>query len=180
MKFFNYINEILSLEKTMIGFSIKTYSLSKVINHLKEILFNYNVREYEIIKDPHITIAQITSKVPKDEIIREIDKIKINFEFKPKKLKVLHGKFVPFDFITIEYKKNDNFKNIFNLLSSKFDVIRFPGGNIPHVSLIKIPKNLISDNEFFETIENLNIKLPRIKPVSIVLYNKKYEVEYEK
>ncbi|MFW6129854.1 MAG: hypothetical protein ACOC56_01645 [Atribacterota bacterium] len=179
MRLEQYLVELKKIERTMIGFSVNQSKLSNVYDHIKEIMFNHHIDRYEIIDDPHISIAQIPGKVEKDKLIRAVHSISKNVEFVPKKLKILEGKRVPFDFITIEYKKNNKFINDFNKIAEEFEVIKFPGGNIPHVSLFKLNKGQVS-KDFIETIEELKIKIPYLKPTKVVMYNQRFELEYKK
>ena len=178
MRLTRFINEVKMMDKTMIGFKIDPHSFTSIIKKISNILKNSNIH-YEVIKDHHITIAQIVGKNPKDDIIREINTIK-GLKFKPKGISKIYGPIVKKDFIAIEYRINDKYINIFKEIAHKFDVRLFIGGPIPHISIIKAEPNLISDSLFDVILSEIKSKLPLAIPDSVVLFNKKFQIEFEK
>ena len=176
MKFKQYLDEAKKLDNTMIGFGLDKKRFKPLSSYIKSWLIRYNI-PYEEIKDPHFSIVQITGKYDKDELIREINDINKDIVFKPKELKIFRGKVIPKDFITIEYKPNNEFVSIFKNLESKYEIRSFPEIK-PHISLFKVESNMITDKMFKDMRFSLPI-IPSVKPANKELFNKKFEVEYK-
>jgi hypothetical protein len=174
MRFENYLNEVKNMEKTMIGFGVDNNYFISLASKIKEILDKKGL-SYEEVKEKHVTIAQIPGKYPKDNLIRDINKIKTNVTFKPKSLGIFKGIMVDNDFIVVEYSSSDKYKAIFNYIASKYNVRMFPGGIRIHISLFKIPRNSMEVSEL-ESIK----KLPKIQASSVELFNNKFSIEYKK
>src|SRR6056297_89996 len=100
-KFCKYLKEK-RMQSTMIGFSIEENKLNRTIDYIKSWLIRYRV-PYEIVEKSHISVAQITNKVKKDELVRLVNEIsKEPFKFNIKKPAILAGR--DWDFITLELK----------------------------------------------------------------------------
>jgi hypothetical protein len=179
MKFSNYLNELAKISKIMVGFTFDDRYFINLRKHLTEIFFNNQVEGYTEVEDPHITIAIIPGTVLKDKLVREINKIKADFRFNPKHLKVFKGLNTPFDYVTIEYKNSVNFQKSFKDIADDFEVVMFPEGSKPHISLYKIPKGELSD-DVIDMIQSFHTKLPVIEPEATALYNSNEVVEYQK
>jgi hypothetical protein len=180
MKFNSYLrnlNELKNMCKIMVAFSIDFSRVKKLSQEVAKILDDNNVT-YEIPKDYHITIVQIPSACAKDEIVRTIHSIPTDISFTPKVVSVLPGLTTPYDYITVEYKKNDEFAKIFKDLSLEYEVIHFAGGTKPHITLFRVPKGQLHD-DVINIIKNTKFKIPYIEPKSVELFNKNFKVEYE-
>ena len=172
----NDISEVKNMSNTMIGFGIPKANLKKLSSYIKSWLIRYEI-DYEEVKEPHFTIAQITGKYEKDELIREIHKIDKNMTFKPKGIKIFRGKTITKDFIVLEYKPNNEFVKIFKDLQSKYEVKYF-GSIKPHTSLFIIEPNVMTD-ELFSDLEYSLPRIPSLRPINKELFNKKFEVEFK-
>ena len=185
MNFREYIDNIIlkdliaeakKMDNTMIGFGISKRDFKRLSSYIKSWLIRYKI-DYDEIKAPHFTIAQITGTYEKDELIREIHSIDSDITFKPKSLKIFRGKNIPKDFIVLEYKPNDEFVKLFKDIQSKYEV-RYFGSIKPHISLFTIEPNAMTD-ELFKDLEYSLPKIPVVKPINKELFNKKFEVEYK-
>ena len=178
MRLKQYITEKKWMKRTMIGYKVNHQDIKSISDTVKSFL-DRNKIVYEQSMSHHITIAQIIGTYTKDEIVREINTLPSNFMMNPKKLKLLWGKNVKKWFITIEYKSNKEYKEAFNGVESIFpEIVRFPGGMKPHVSLFSIKGDF--DLYVWNDIEHRKFKLPKIKLKEIQLFNKKFEVEFVK
>jgi hypothetical protein len=175
-RLYNYINEAKKMKNTMIGFGIDRSQFKRVQSYIKSWLIKHNI-EYETVKDPHFTIAQITGNYTKDELVREINSMDMNVLFRPKDIKVFQGKNIPKDFIVLEYKVNHKFLKAFNDIAAKYE-IRYFASVKPHISLFTIEQGVMT-TELFEDIKFSMPKLPTVKPKEKQLWNKAFKVEYK-
>jgi len=175
-KFYNYIYEK-SMGSTMIGFGIDESKLKRTIDYIESWLIRYKV-PYELVEKNHISVAQIKSKVKKDELVRLINKISNQpFKFKIKKITMLPGR--QWDFIALELNRSENFIKLFNDIKKKYDVVEFSGGMRPHISLIRITPGIATD-EFMADIVR-NVPLPKkILSKKVELWNPRFKVDYSK
>lgn len=176
MRLEQYINEKYKMQGTMIGFEIDKNAFKNLSDQIGEILRDNNI-PYELITKPHITIAQISGKYPKDELVREMNKIK-PLIFNPKGITMFWGFNVKKWFVVAEYKARSDFTEKFKDISSKYEVRSFPGGMKPHTSLMMINEDIPEDLQ--KQIKALGKKLPKIKTKGVALFNNKFQVEYKK
>jgi len=175
-RFESYIIESKNMSNTMIGFGIPKSKLKQLSSYIKSWLIRYKI-DYDEVKEPHFTIAQITGKYEKDELIREMHKINMDMMFKPVGLRIFRGKTIAKDFIVLEYKPNNEFVKLFKDLQSKYEVKYF-GSIKPHTSLFTIKQNAMTD-ELFDDLDYSLPKIPNLKPINKELFNKKFEIEYK-
>lgn len=175
MRLYNYITEKYNMSGTMIGFEVDRNAFNSVSDEIGEILRDSNI-PYELITKPHITIAQITGKYPKDELVREMNKIK-PVRFNPKGITLFWGFNVKKWFVVAEYKNRPEFTEKFKEISSKYEVRSFPGGMKPHTSLMMINEDIPEDIQ--NQIKALGRRLPKIKTRGVALFNNKFQVEYK-
>lgn len=189
MRFHNYIKEQKrtgkKMERTMVGYNVGYNNISGISEYIKSWLDRYNIN-YSQNTDPHITVAQIYGKYTKPEIIRTIQKLPANFTMQPKQLKLLYGHNVKKYFITIEMKKNQDYIKAHDMVREKLpEVVTFPGGMKPHISLFTLTDvNLetmeLEDKDLYmwrEIVER-RPKLPKIKLNKVVLFNSKFLPEF--
>lgn len=177
MRLNRYINEAKWMNRTMFGYAVDFNEIRKISEIIKSFLDINNV-VYNQAMNPHITIAQVKGKYTKDELVREIHKLPSNFSMTPKQLKLLWGKNVKKWFIAIEYNKANEYNKAFEMIEDEFpEVVKFPGGMKPHVSLFSIEGEF--DLYVWNEIEQRNYKLPTIKLGKVQLFNKNFEVEFE-
>jgi hypothetical protein len=175
MKFNKFLFKTKKMSKTMIGFKIDNIYFKKIENFMKNILNNKNIK-YEDIKEKHITIAQITGKYDKDDLVRDVNIIKTNIIFKPKGIEIFKGINTNYDYIVLEYKTNTKFLNIYKRLSAKYNIKTFDKGPRAHISILRIERD---SNLSIKDLQQ-HIKFPTVRPSSIELFNSSFEVEYEK
>lgn len=175
-KFCKYLEEK-SMQSTMIGFGIDSSKLKRTIDYIESWLIRYKV-PYELVEKNHISVAQITSKVKKDELVRLVNKISNQpFKFNIKKPVVLPGR--EWDFISLELKRNPKFLELFEKIKQEYNVREFPGGVRPHISLIRITPG-IATPEFLSDVMK-DVPLPKeIKSKEVELWNPRFKVEYKK
>ena len=175
MRYDFFINEAKTLSDTMIGFLAKSSDFKRTADYIQSWLDRFDI-DYDRINAPHFSIAQITSSEKKDDMVRQIDLIEGPIKFTPKDLEVLEGR--EKDFIVIAYKPNNEFVSIFKELSGKYEVKWF-GELKPHISLFSVPKATIK-KKLFDNIEFSLPILPKVKTTSIGLWNKRFQLEYER
>jgi hypothetical protein len=180
MKLYKYIKEAKKMEKTLIAFDVDGSTLRGVQNEISKYLTNADIKHQVLTGNPHISVAQIISPIEKDKLNRIIQDIKIQVRFKPKELVKLYGSITGKDFIAIEYKSNQKYKDIFSDIYSEIpnSIRTFPGGMRPHVSLITLEKDVLSKGLLSEIEER--VKLPKIIVKSISLFNKKHKVQFSR
>ena len=177
MRYYNYLNEAKYLQKTMLGYHIDYNQIKSTSLYIKSFFDRYNVK-YNINTNPHLTIAQMTGKYEKDEIVRTMSELPVGFTMKAKKVKMLYGQFVKKYFVTIEYNRSVEYIYAHNLIRERFkDVKTFPGGMIPHVSLFNMEEKDI-DPYIWNEIDQRKINLPDISLNKIVLFNSKFLPEF--
>ena len=176
MRLQQYINEKFNMTGVMIGYEVDKNAFKSLSDQIGEILRDNNI-PYELIVKPHISIAQITGKYPKDELKREMDKIK-PVKFNPKGITMFWGFNVKKWFVVAEYKARPEFTKKFKELSEKYEVRSFPGGMKPHTSLMMINEDIPEDIQ--NQIKSLGKKLPKIKVRGVALFNNKFQVEFKK
>lgn len=166
------------LQKTMIGYKVKYTDISKLSEYVKSWLDRYNI-PYKQNKDVHVTVAQIPGKYSKDKIVRTMQNLPTNITLSPKKFKLLYGHNVKKWFITIEYKKHDKYLKAHETVKENLpEVMSFPGGMKPHISLftLDVKEEVIYD--IWNEITQRDLKLPKIKVSDIQLYNSKFAQEF--
>jgi hypothetical protein len=142
MKFYNYLNEK-KLTGTMIGYSISPKSIKRVSDYITSFLDRYEI-PYELNETPHISISQITGTYEKDDMVREMMKLDKTISMNIKELKIFHGPIAKKDFIALEFNNSNEFRNSVKTLNEKFPEFRsFPGGMLPHTSLVSCELNSI-------------------------------------
>lgn len=176
MRLENYIlQEKFNMKGTMIGYEVDRKAFDSLADQIGEVLRDNNI-SYELITKPHISIAQITGKYPKDELVREMNKIK-PMRFNPKGLTMFWGFNVKKWFVVAEYKARPEFTEKFKEIASKYEVRSFPGGMKPHTSLMMINQDVSEDIQ--NQIKALGRKLPKIKTRGVALFNNKFQIEYK-
>ena len=177
MRLNNFLLEKKWMERTMIGYGVEWRNIEKISTTIGSWL-DHNNLVYNQIKTPHITIAMITGRYPKDEIAKKMMVLPKNFNMKPKKLKLLWGMNVKKWFIGIEYERVPEFVQARKQIKEIFpEVVEFKGGQVPHVSLFSIENDF--DLYIWNEISQRDYSLPSIKTGKVQLYNKKFEIEFE-
>ena len=176
MRLKQYIIEGKKLENPMIGFGFKYNDIKNVVDFIESELIQENIK-YQHPDDYHLSLAQIQGTYDKDELVRTVHSLKLNYKLKPLNIKILRGKRVPKDFIVIEYKPNERFVKEFMDISKEYTTIKF-GKIIPHISLFTVKKGIISDS-FIKSL-NSSITLKSVKPTEVQIWNIKHEKEYIK
>lgn len=176
MKFKAYIEEAKRMDSTMLGFEIRSSKFKRISDYIESWLQRYDI-EYKKAKDPHFTIAQITGKYRKDELVRELNAISQDIKFRPRDLTIFRGVNIKRDFIVARYFPSKEFAKLFHNLANKFEV-RYFSELAPHISLFNVEQNAI-DDKLFKEMEYSKPKLPTVKPAGKQLWNKSFEVEYK-
>ena len=178
MKFEEYLNEGKKMTGTMIGFGLSKNKLKSIIDYVESWMKRYEV-DYEMTKNLHFTLAQITGKYEKDELIREIDKLsKGGIQFKPKGVSLFRGINIKRDFIVMEYKPNDKYINSFKEVAKELEIRKFESVR-PHVSICNIEQNKLDKKLYVDMVFSFP-KLPTMKAKEIELWNSKFAKEYKR
>jgi len=177
MKLKIFLDEAKNMDNTMIGFGIDKSSVKKIQDYIKSWLIKNKIK-YKNIDSPHISIAQIPEKYPKDDLVRTINTIKKGIVFEPKDIILLKGKNGKDDYVVIEYKVNMDFINAFRKVEDDY-VIRHFSSIKPHISLFIIPTDSIS-SKTWEDIKYSMPELQKIKAKEVELWNKNQEIEFKK
>lgn len=179
MKFYKYINEK-KLIGTMIGYSISPRSIKRVTEYITSFLDRNNIK-YSLNETPHISVSQITGVYEKDEMVRAMMKLDKNISLNIKELKIFHGPIAKKDFIALEFNNSNEFRNSVKTLNEKFPEFRsFPGGMLPHTSLVSCELNSIDPyvwNDISKGFKNLKL-VKKIKTDGISLFNNKFTPEF--
>ena len=179
MKLRKFLNEIKMMEQTLIAFAVDAKKFRDLQSRIEGLLKGYSISYNALTNDPHISVAQIVGRHPKDEIIRAMHKIG-SIKFKPKELTKLYGSYTKKDYITIEYRANQAYQELFNTVRETFMVKLFPDGMKPHISLFSLEPKILSDRVFKEIVKEVGRSLPVIKPKDIVLFNKMHNLEFSR
>lgn len=179
MRLKKFLNDAKAIEQTLIAFAIDGKKFKDLQTQIEIILKEYNISYNILINDPHISVAQIVGRHPKDEIIRTMHKIG-SIKFKPKELTKIYGSYTKKDYITVEYRANQVYQGLFNKVREQFLVKLFPEGMKPHISLFSLELNVLGDKVFQEIIKKVGRSLPVVKPKNIVLFNKMHNVEFSR
>ena len=176
-KFNKYLKEK-SLQRTMIGFGVDNPpKLNRLAEYIESWFIRYNV-SYEPIEHKHISIAQITDRVKKDELIRIVNAISPRpFEFNVKQIVVLKGR--EWDFLALELKRSKEYLDLHNQIKEKYNVVEFPGGMKPHISLIKFEGGFASPDFMYDVIADAPVP-KRIRAKKRDLWNPKFQIDYIK
>lgn len=164
------------MQSTMIGFRIDESKIKSTVDYIESWLIRYKV-PYWHIDNKHISIAQITDKARKDELVRKINQISTSYIFNVKKVTVLYGR--DWDFLALELKKSKDFIDLYEKIKQDYNVVEFQGGVKPHVSLIKIEKGIASDEFFADVLRD--VPMPKkIKAKKVDLWSPQFQVVYTK
>ena len=177
MRLQQYINEGKKLTDPMIGFGFKYSDIKNIVDYIESELIQENIK-YSIPDDYHLSLAMIQGTYDKDRLVRTANKLKLDYKLKPVGIKILRGKVVPKDFITIEYKPNDRFVNDFKNISKEYKTMKF-SKIIPHISLVTVKHNSVPDGLIKSLIDN-SPKLKPIIPTEVQIWNAKHQKEYIK
>jgi len=176
-KFKKYIKEK-AMSSTMIGFGIDSAKIDRLAKYLESWFIRYKV-PYENIDHKHISIAQITDKARKDELVRIVNKISPQpFEFKIKKITVLHGR-AKWDFMALELRRSEEYLKLHEWIKDMYNVVEFPGGMKPHISLIKMASGIASDEFMADIIRDAPVPR-RVRAKKVELWSPKFQVDYSK
>lgn len=170
--------EAFKMSKTMIGFGFDGSKFNPLINHIKKILQEEDIWGFKDLTHQgiHMSIAQITGRYEKDELKREMDKISKNVTFRPKGLELFWGPVVKRQFVVVEYRNHEYFKEVYERLADKFEVRKFKGGVRPHVSILSSKGDEIS-KDLWEHIRATAPRPPKVKPIAIELFNQHAHIE---
>ncbi len=177
MRLNSYLYEKKWMDRTMLGYAVDFSNIRQISEIIRSFLDRNGVA-YNQVMNPHITIAQIKGRYTKDELVRRAHALPSNFSMSPKQLKLLWGMNVKKWFITIEYNKTSEYIKAFDIVEEVFpDVVKFPGGMKPHISLFYIEGEF--DLYVWNEIEQRKYNLPNIKLSKVQLFNNSFEVEFE-
>ncbi len=176
-KLYNYLKEKKMMSSTMVGFGVDESKLKRTIDYIESWLVRYKV-PYEIVEKNHISIAQITSKVKKDELVRLVNKISNEpFQFYIKRISILQGR--EWDFIALELNRSEKYLKLFQKIKEEHDVVEFAGGMKPHISLIRVVQGVATEDFMADIVRN--IPLPKkIKAKKVEIWNNKFQIDYSK
>lgn len=164
------------MQSTMIGFRVDESKIKNTVDYIESWLVRYKV-PYDHIDTKHISIAQITDKARKDELVRKINKISTSYIFNTKKITVLYGR--EWDFLSLELKRSRDFIDLYEKIKQDYNVVEFPGGVRPHISLIKIEKGVASDEFLADVIRD--VPMPKkVKAKKVDLWSPRFQIEYTK
>jgi len=175
-KFLNYINEKTKMQTTMIGFRVDESKIQNLVDYIESWLIRYKV-PYDHIETKHISVAQITDKARKDELVRLVNKISTSYIFNAKKVTVLYGK--EWDFLSLELNRSKDFINLYEKIKQEYNVVQFPGGVRPHISIIKIQKGIASDEFLADVIRKAPMP-KKVKAKKVDLWSPKFTIMYTK
>lgn len=165
------------MKSTMIGFGLDESKLQKTVDYIESWLVRYNV-PYDHIDGKHISVAMITDKARKDELVRLIHGIsKDPLRFKTKRITILYGQ--EWDFIALELRRSEKFLKLHEKIKENYNVVEFKGGVRPHVSLLKIQKGVASD-EFFADVFRGTPVPKDIKSKKVELWSPKFKIDFSK
>jgi hypothetical protein len=174
MKLKSYLDEAKKMKGTMIGFGVDKSKVKRLQTYIKSWLDRFKV-DYDEIKSPHISIAQIPDTEDKDNLVRTVNSINKNISFNPKQIHIFRGQFK--DFIVIEYKTNKPFIDAFYEVS-KDRPVKWFGAIKPHTSLFSVEKDSIDNNMWDDMLYSMP-KLPKISAKNVELWNSNFEVEFK-
>ena len=175
MKFKRFLIEAKMMTGTMIGLKLDQTQFKRVSDYIKSWFDRYDI-DYKKTDHLHFTIAQIPGTYPKDDLIREMNKIVTNIKFNPKEITIFSGVNIKRDFIVLEYKPNFDFLENFNKIAERFEIRKF-GSVRPHISLFNVEQGSL-DPKLFEDIKFSLPRLPIVKSEGVELWNNKFQVEY--
>ena len=175
MKFNEYIYEIKQMKGSMIGFGIDRSKVIRLQKYIGSWLIRNKIPN-DVVKNPHISIAQIPDTYNKDDLVRTVNAISKGITFNPKEIHIFRGEFK--DWIVIEYKANMKFIDAFYEVSKDYTVKWF-GSIRPHVSLFSVEKDAITTNLWHDILYSMP-KLPKISAEKVELWNSQFNIEYYK
>lgn len=175
MRLKEYLNELKNISGTMIGYGLSERTLEPFVEYVRSWFDRYDI-EYKEPMARHITIGQITSVHPKDEMVRIIDTIPIHTLFKPVGMTVFEGKMIPRDFFVIEYKPTKEFYEAHEILKNNFDIRIFGNRPKPHVSLFNVEKGSISPMLINDMMFH-SPNIPVLKPTRVELWNSRMDTD---
>lgn len=164
------------MQSTMIGFRVDETKIQHVVDYIESWLIRYKV-PYGNIDTKHISIAQITDRVRKDELVRKINQISTSYVFNSKKITMLYGR--DWDFLALEMKKSKEYQELHEKIKEDYNVVEFQGGMKPHISLIKIQKGIASDEFIADVLRDAPVP-KRVKAKKVDLWSPRFEIEYSK
>lgn len=181
-KFYQYISEAKILSGTMIGLDVSKPSIKRYHDYIESWLERYKI-PYEPVKYNHITIAMIKSEARKDDLVRIINSVSTNFTFSFKKYTLLGGRDGGW-FLVMKLSKTDDYKTIRNNLKKDYDIVTFPGGISPHISLFRLPpsteREILMDDKFWNEMIYSSPKPNKIKSNIVQLWSPKFKIDYNK
>jgi hypothetical protein len=143
-----------------------------LINKLKDKLFNtlteMGYSPERVMFDSHITIAQIKG----DPSMEELEKAqqegkKYKASFKMDYIDYLEGR-ENLGYVVIKLSPSSGAEKYYNYISNIFDVVTYPGGHKPHISLLTLEKNVLK-KEDLEALKKISVS-GTITPSKIQLW----------
>lgn len=153
----------------LLSYDVPESVIKKTSIEVKEKLEEMGYKPTPITYIPHITIAQIKDNYPieKLEEVQNEGK-KYNTEFKFKNIDYLEGR-ESVDYIAMKLSPNSSFEQYLNYIDKQFEIIKYPGGNIPHISLMTLPKKEMTE-EHKQELKKMTLS-GSLKPTKIQLWN---------
>ena len=122
----------------LVSYAFPERQYKEITKEIKEILKSNNIQGLPV-EWPHISIAVIDEKLPKEDI----EEIKLKLKKKPtyriKDLEIFEGARTPFSYLVLELDVPQEHMIAYRWLSSLYDVYKYKEVK-PHVSLIKVDK----------------------------------------
>lgn len=162
-------------------------SFDEIASGVKKILDDFGIY-CEPCDARHVSIAYVIGDVEQaflTDIISEISEDK--FHINPVGIKILEGKTIDKDFITVELDSSADFEYACGLVEENCEVKKFEGKFTAHVSLFKVEKGSIHKKDWFNLSRFLEIysadflSSVKISGKKISVYNpeKQKEIEVE-
>lgn len=153
----------------LLSYDVPEQSIKGISNEVKLKLEGMGYAPTPVTYIPHITIAQIKDNAPIEKLESVQNEGKnYSVEFKFKNIDYLEGR-ENVDYVVIKLDPNSSFDRYFNYVGEQFEIIRYPGGNKPHISLMTLPKKEMKEED---KIELKKMKLSgSLKPTKIQLWN---------
>lgn len=176
MKFMKFLSEKSNRQSTMIGFRIDDTKIQRTVDYIESWLIRYKV-PYDHVENKHISIAQITDKARKDDLVRKVNQISTSYTFNVKKITMLPGR--EWDFLVMELNRSGDFLSLYKKIKQDYNVVEFSDGVRPHISLIKIQKGAASDEFLADVIRDTPMP-KKMKAKMVALWSPKFQIEYAK
>lgn len=150
-------NTIETIKDAYISVELKAELLKNLRDGLKQTFDFQGVDCEDASSAMHVSIAYTQGEALLAQLKESLEKIACeSFEVRVSGFEILEGKTTPYDYLTLTLDSTEAFKNALSAVQGCTKVRRFDGGFKSHISLLRFPKGILTQDWAQNLIRELN------------------------